>query len=122
MNFILSSHEKYDVNIVRMLMDLHMHLTWAPGASFGTGAYLGLPSPQAKRDRLKNGEVRRLELYFVALLEKKLHMPMNWHMDLPWALGASCPLSPGRDETDTKNLISTRTKIYISSPPGRIKI
>ena len=56
---------KHDVNIVRMLMDLHMHLTWAPGASFGTGAYLGLPSPQAKRDRLKNGEVRRLELYFV---------------------------------------------------------
>ena len=67
LNFILSSHNKYEVNIVRMLMDLHMHLTWAPGSSFGTGAYLGLPSPQAKSDRLKNGEVRRLELYFVAL-------------------------------------------------------
>ena len=67
LNFILSSHNKYDVNIVRMLMDLHMHLTWAPGASFGTGAYLGLPSPQAKSDRLKKGKVRRLELYFVVL-------------------------------------------------------
>ena len=102
-----------------------MHLTWAPGASFGTGAYLGLPSPQAKRDRLKNKKGKTTVNFISSprtiLWVNMMHMPMNWHMDLPWALGASCPLSPGRDETDTKNLISTRTKIYISSAPETIK-